>query len=310
MRRPLPFLSIWLNIGLAIWVVTLLQARYRVTSSGPEPRKVTEPAIPSANRVGLQSVPAEARPQAHFDWRQVESADYKQYLANLRAIGCPEKTVRDIIVADVNDLFAARMASVTQTNQYQYWRHEPLTRSQEQAKQLRELNAEKREVLKALGVDAPDFTELLGEAFRDNMEERELQLAFLPESKRRQVKEVLFEQAQQEIASGNDASRYDALEQETQARIRTFLTAEEYKDYELRCSTDAQQLRAVLDDPGLTEQEFRAIFDSWRNLKAFNPGTPEYRQAQQSSETSLQQLLGPDRFQRYLGGVKTLGYVN
>lgn len=99
------------------------------------------------------------------------------------------------------------------------------------------------------------------------------------------------------------------FEEETQARIRSLLTAEEYKEYELRCSTDAAQLRQVLDGAVLTETEFRVIFDSWRSLKAFSPGTAEYRQAQESSETTIQQLLGPDRFQLYLGGVKMIGYV-
>ena len=64
----------------------------------------------------------------------------------------------------------------------------------------------------------------------------------------------------------------------------------------------------MLDPLALTEQEFKAIFDSWRSLKAFGPGMAQYREAQQSSEISLQQLLGPDRFQLYLGGVKLLGY--
>jgi hypothetical protein len=57
----------------------------------------------------------------------------------LRAIGCPEKTIKDIIAADVNDLFASRMASVTQTNQYRYWRQETMSRSEEQQTQLRDL---------------------------------------------------------------------------------------------------------------------------------------------------------------------------
>ena len=39
-----------------------------------------------------------------LDWRQVESSDYRQYIANLRAAGCPEKTIRDIIVAEVSEL--------------------------------------------------------------------------------------------------------------------------------------------------------------------------------------------------------------
>jgi len=26
-----------------------------------------------------------------FNWESVESSDYKQYIANLRAVGCPEE---------------------------------------------------------------------------------------------------------------------------------------------------------------------------------------------------------------------------
>src|SRR6267142_712803 len=43
-----------------------------------------------------------------FDWRDLESGDYRQYVANLRRVGCPQKTIRDIIVADVNELYKHR----------------------------------------------------------------------------------------------------------------------------------------------------------------------------------------------------------
>ena len=214
MKRMLALVSICLNVALAAWVMALLHIRHRAPSSLPTSLKMSArmvPAVPLPGRAGLKSVSAEVPPLAHFDWHQVESEDYKQYLANLRAIGCPEKTVRDIIVADVNDLFASKMAAATRTNQYQYWRKEPFSRSEEQAKELRDLYAQKREVLKMLGVDSPDFKDLLWEAFRDNVEEPDLQLAFLPESKRQQVKEALFGQAQQQVADGNDSSRYDAI---------------------------------------------------------------------------------------------------
>ena len=42
----------------------------------------------------------------HFDWRQIEAPNYPTYVANLRAIHCPEQTLRDIITADVACLFA------------------------------------------------------------------------------------------------------------------------------------------------------------------------------------------------------------
>ena len=160
-------------------------------------------------------------------------------------------------------------------------------------------------MLKTLGVDTADFTDLLGEMYRNKMEENGLELTFLPEFKRQQINQVRFQQAQQEVAEGKPS---DAADQQAQAQIQALLTPEEFRDYELRCSTDASQLRGVLDSLALTESEFKAIFDSWRSLKTFSPGTPEYRKAQQTSETSLQQLLGPDRFQLYLGGVKLLGY--
>ncbi len=46
-----------------------------------------------------------------FSWQQIESADYPTYITNLRQVGCPEQTIRDIIIADVNALFARRRAT-------------------------------------------------------------------------------------------------------------------------------------------------------------------------------------------------------
>ena len=43
-----------------------------------------------------------------FRWSQLESADYQTYIANLRAIGCPEQTVGDIIRANLDNLYAPK----------------------------------------------------------------------------------------------------------------------------------------------------------------------------------------------------------
>ena len=64
-----------------------------------------------------------------------------------------------------------------------------MSQSPEPLKEQQEFYREKRDLLKTLGMDAPDFTDLLGEAFRDKQEEQELQLAFLTEAKRQQVTE-------------------------------------------------------------------------------------------------------------------------
>ena len=41
-------------------------------------------------------------------WDQMETADYKAYIANLRRVGFPEELIREIIIADVNKLYADR----------------------------------------------------------------------------------------------------------------------------------------------------------------------------------------------------------
>src|SRR6267154_6822521 len=60
-----------------------------------------------------------------FSWKEVESPDYPTYIANLRDIGCPDQTIRDIIIADVNSLFAQRRATNLVTSEQQWWRSEP-----------------------------------------------------------------------------------------------------------------------------------------------------------------------------------------
>src|SRR5687768_7023330 len=35
---------------------------------------------------------------AVFHWKQLHARDYKQYVANLRAVQCPEETIQDIII--------------------------------------------------------------------------------------------------------------------------------------------------------------------------------------------------------------------
>src|SRR5439155_26600282 len=80
-----------------------------------------------------------------FSWREVESPDYPTYIANLRDIGCPEQTVRDIIIADVNALFARRRATELVTPEQQWWRSAPDTNVvQAAAEKARALEEERR----------------------------------------------------------------------------------------------------------------------------------------------------------------------
>src|SRR5207244_2483089 len=103
-------------IGLTCTAVGLIAAIARINKSA-------QPVIESAAMAPEAESPAPLRTQPvakaddapvslltsqPFHWSQVESTDYKQYIMNLRAVGCPESTIRDIILADINKLYAPR----------------------------------------------------------------------------------------------------------------------------------------------------------------------------------------------------------
>ena len=63
------------------------------------------PGSPETRVEKLVSAPGEPVP---FHWRQLEASDYPTYIGNLRRIGCPDSTVRDIVSADLHAVFADR----------------------------------------------------------------------------------------------------------------------------------------------------------------------------------------------------------
>jgi hypothetical protein len=77
-----------------------------------------EPIVPIATKevaAGADTVAEPVPSPAHqesgggaFRRDRIKSTDYRTYLANLREIGCPEQTIRDIITADVHRLYARR----------------------------------------------------------------------------------------------------------------------------------------------------------------------------------------------------------
>src|SRR5579859_6100055 len=116
--RALAFISLGANIVLAaIW--------FAVTS----PRAADSPSsAPNAAQAAANSSRTNILLRRQFfSWQEVESPDYPTYITNLRNIGCPEQTIRDIIIADVNALFARRRAMELVTPDQQWWRSEPDT---------------------------------------------------------------------------------------------------------------------------------------------------------------------------------------
>ena len=101
--------SLYLNLLLS---ATLLIAFYHwrggKNQSRPLPQKTRD--IKAVKRLAAQplvnSLSSPAQPR-RFTWKQLESSkSYRQYIANLRAVGCPEATIEDIVRGDTRRAFA------------------------------------------------------------------------------------------------------------------------------------------------------------------------------------------------------------
>ena len=102
-------ISILANLALAALLPWL--ARRPRLESGALPVPAAMAGATAAPEARSSSSPAQnaGRDQAEpFRWSRLESTDYRVYIANLRDIGCPEQTIRDIIKADVDNLYASR----------------------------------------------------------------------------------------------------------------------------------------------------------------------------------------------------------
>lgn len=95
--RTALFISVLLNLLLLAIVLRMGSGLARQDSEKPFV------SVPAA---GEQTAAAEAVPP--FRWSQIESTNYLAYVANLRSIYCPERTIRDLIVAEMEGLYGPR----------------------------------------------------------------------------------------------------------------------------------------------------------------------------------------------------------
>jgi hypothetical protein len=249
------------------------------------------------------------------DWRQIESADYRAYIRNLRAAGCPEATIRDIVTADVAQTFSARRraAMAEALAGFQYWATGPASAQSRAAlaEQQRAVDAEMGGVLASLlGTEAaiPDVradwrTAVTGQ-----------QLSFLPEDKRAATVAVLARSGDVGVQIPKTAGNQLAADQavDLQQRLASFdqqreallavLTPEEFERVDMSVSCTADNLRRAMTRFQPTEAEFTAIFREWRAhderiARLWAVGEPD--PGNDAVFARIRELLGDERFEEY-----------
>ncbi|RME96590.1 MAG: hypothetical protein D6766_00250 [Verrucomicrobia bacterium] len=219
----------------------------------PRPMQVTWVRPPTVTNVHVAvrtNIVVQARP---LRWSDLESTNYLRYIQNLRSIGCPEATIRDIITAEVDALFARRRAREIVRPRHQWWRAEPdpelaeAARRQEQA-----LEAERRALLtRLLGTNAfPALAEAVGHPLDGPV------LGELPEETRLKVREIELERARQAATGADDEAAW-------RQRLAEVLSPEQLEEYLLRYSSSAEHLRTELGALDVGPERFREL---WRRL--------------------------------------------
>jgi len=259
-----------------------------------------------------------------FNWRQLESEDYRTYIARLRAIGCPDQTIRDLIIADVDNLLAPRLCAVAPRKQeLKYWQTDEkelwdMERRALIRKQRQDLDFEKRDIVwQLMGID------LVAERLKLQGEEDSLtlRLSLVSDEKRSQIRKILDDYGGRELTiraketesglalAGNDQVELRRLSKERDQQIAKVLSPAELEQYELWFSSSAYKVRQALFGMAPTEEEFRAVYDltkrfddAWEQ-EALDPSDEATRQrwgqAKAELDSQISSLMGEARYAEY-----------
>jgi hypothetical protein len=251
-----------------------------------------------------------------FNWSQLESTDYRQYIANLRAIDCPELTIRDIIMTDVMRLYAQRRGQYYQNGRpFKFWETDEKRKLkqpqiEEREKQLAQIDKELPAVLRELlGVN---YERELNKYFVDTDKDNR-RLAFLSDDKRSRLlalrdqfegqRQFVTYDLQEGALSPGDIEKLRKIDEEQDAALSALLTPQEKEEYQLSMSPTADHLRQALIGFNPTEDEFRDLFRRQQAIDAAyayeDTSDPAVRAAKARDEQTMMDdvktQLGPER---------------
>lgn len=332
--RVILAVSVVANLALVGWWI----ARSNRLATASVPTATDAPAVaaaalkkklgPATIKTGVSPVQL---PAGIRSWKDLQSADLKEFVRRLRTAGCPEETIQDIILAEVNRRYAAKDRELFPDSYANkpFWEVQKiitdgagLKRNRETQRKSRDLQKEKSALLvELLGVD-PEKEHRKAEGYPDYYDYYESQFSFLPESKREAVRACLddFEDKRQDLSARN-RGLFDAqyreeqkqLELERMQGLAQFLSPQELREFELRQSQMATQLSSELQNTKLTREQYEALFDirkkygdSIRN--DFNWGETPQEGAQRAAKSmaalqaELATAIGPDTAKEFVRG--------
>ncbi len=309
---PKVFISLCLNVGLGVFYLFITRPGAERIAEVPR----TSVVQASKNQAGVALITVTNVIKTDFKWAQLETSDYQEYIARLRKVGCPEATIRDIILAELDNLYEPKLnklrgidpVAVTEP----YWL---VVRTAPRAK----LSAEVEEEIKGLQEERTALVkELLGVTEKSirsefNWYDDAAQGRYSYLTPEQGDKLMALEKKYGVWLTGNDfliegRTMSNDTKVKMLAEMKEFMTPQEILEYEMRTSDEARMLRTITRHVDLSENEYRNIFGHFydfmemeRNLSQEDKKNPEKRKERERMEKEVEQsvreMLGTERFE-------------
>jgi hypothetical protein len=208
----------------------------------------------------------------NFTWDQIETTNYVAFVKNLRAVGCPEQTIKDIITAEVNRIYTRRRLEEVVYPNYQWWHldADPAVVQAATAK-VEALETDRRRVLTILlgvGWDAQNNEvvaadggiTLTGPILGDLPPQVKEEVYSIAARSQRKIE--AYQAAQRRLDRPVDPMEMVRLREEPLTQLANLLSPAQYEEYVLRYSPSAQQLREQMHSVDLTPGQFRDLFNA------------------------------------------------
>jgi hypothetical protein len=295
--KSLFLISVGINVIIGVLLFQRIGTRpANISRNVPSPAESSTAPAPAS-----EPLTAKAEPK-RFGWDSVESPDYKQCIQNLRAVGCPENTIRDIIEADVLKLYDAKKKQVRKAApKFEYWKGDNFLRGsgRDAWMKMLALDDEQEKVMRELGVEPNYRKKRLKE-----QNGRDWLLDFLSDEKKAEILRIrtALENTLSRRSPDMDPNEMGRLADENEAAIKRLLTSDEALQYDLRLSPLATRLRNEIKAMDPTEEEFIALY----KLRAAHERERQSSDAKstpnfdtEKMQEQIKQTLGPERYAEY-----------
>ena len=274
------------SILLAIFGATAIAFSLRHGTLGlvtPETSTSSNSPVPVVMEPSVEHMTSDAK--ASFDWSQIESSDFPTYISNLRRISCPEETIRDVVIADLNKLYDTQIAA------------SPNERT-------RILEAESSTVKLLLGIEYSRKSETAENAHPDSVTwvktaGLEAKADLIDNCLRRSaaLRSNIIDASGKTDLSEEQSARLEAIENEEQRQLDAILSPEERMEYDLQntgLGSEAKDLAELFD---LGDAAYKDVFSGLRQLDSFAKAEPGDAVAQANLDIAvalLRKNFGPD----------------